>query len=221
MDADSVLEPNALAAMNTAFEDEKVIAAGGMVQISQGYNGSYLMPKPVFNVSGIIRYQIIQYLTDFYLHKTTQSKLKSITVIAGAFGAFRRYALFDVKGYRKTVGEDLDITLRMQNLVKKKYKNYKLLFVPYAICFTECPSTFKSLFNQRIRWQKGFLDCVIHFRKSFFIRLGFPVSTYLLLDSLILGNYKCFSDRSYSCRRFIQSELQYGAVFLEYYIFTS
>lgn len=192
LDADSILDPNSLCAMNAAFDDEKVLAAGGMVQISQGFNGSYIKPKPMFNVSGLIRYQIIQYLTDFYLHKTTQAKLKSITVIAGAFGAFRKHALFEAYGYRKTVGEDLDITLRMHTLIKQKYKRHKLIFVPNAICYTECPSTFKDLLSQRIRWQKGFIDCLFNFKKSFFVKLGAPVSIYILIDSLILGTLNAF-----------------------------
>ena len=192
LDADSILDPNSLNAMNIAFDEAKVLAAGGMVQISQGFNGSYIKPTPMFGVSGLIRYQIIQYLTDFYLHKTTQAKLNSITVIAGAFGAFRRFALFEVQGYRKTVGEDLDITLRMHSLIKKKYKKHKLIFVPNAIWYTECPSTFKDLLSQRIRWQKGFIDCLIQFRKSFFYKLGAPVSVYILIDSLILGTLNAF-----------------------------
>ncbi|WP_246629237.1 glycosyltransferase family 2 protein [Mesobacillus maritimus] len=192
LDADSILAPDALAAMNTSFEDEKVLAAGGMIQISQGFTGSHIKPKPVFNLPGIIRYQIIQYLTDFYLHKTTQEKLKSITVIAGAFGAFRRHALLEINGYRKTVGEDLDITLRIHKLIKTKYKKHKLIFVPQALCYTECPSSYKALFSQRFRWQRGFIDCLLHFRKSYFTNLGFPVSIYLLVDSLILGTLNAY-----------------------------
>ncbi|SEM94028.1 Glycosyltransferase, catalytic subunit of cellulose synthase and poly-beta-1,6-N-acetylglucosamine synthase [Mesobacillus persicus] len=192
LDADSILEPNALTVMNQAFEDKKVIAAGGMVQISQGFTGSHVKPKPVFNVPGLIRYQIIQYLTDFYLHKTTQAKLKSITVIAGAFGAFQKQALIEVNGYRKTVGEDLDITLRMHKLIKAKYKKHKLIFVPNACCYTECPENYRGLFSQRFRWQKGFIDCLIHFRKSYFKNLGIPVSIYILIDSLILGTLNAY-----------------------------
>ena len=192
LDADSVLDPNSLHAINIAFDDEKTLAAGGMVQISQGFKGSYIKPQPVFNISNLIRYQILQYLTDFYLHKTTQAKLQSITVIAGAFGAFRRHALLEAQGYRKTLGEDLDITLRMHTLIKKKYKQHKLIFVPNAICYTECPSTFKDLLSQRIRWQKGFIDCLVKFKKSFFVNLGIPVSIYMLVDSLILGTLNAF-----------------------------
>lgn len=192
LDADSVLEPTSLQAINYSFEDKKVLAAGGMVQIIQGIRGSHMKPQPFFKMPNIIRYQILQYLTDFYLHKTTQAKLKSITVIAGAFGAFRKSALLEVHGYRKTVGEDLDITLKIQSLIKKKYKNHKLIFVPAAICYTECPSTFKSLFSQRIRWQKGFIDCLLTYRKSYYTKLGFSVSTYIIIDSFILGTLSAF-----------------------------
>lgn len=192
LDADSVLADDALAQMNCCFQNDKVLAAGGMVKISQGFEKVKNHLKPVFNLPGIIRFQIVQYLTDFYLHKITQAKLKSITVISGAFGAFRTKALLEVGGYRKTIGEDLDITLKMHELVCKKYPKHKLTFVPEAICYTECPSSFKDLFSQRIRWQKGFIDCVLHFKSSFFIKFGLSVSMFLLVDSLILGTLNAF-----------------------------
>ncbi|KGP74604.1 glycosyltransferase family 2 protein [Pontibacillus yanchengensis] len=187
LDADSVLEYNALQAMNLAFDNKQVIAAGGVVQIGQGFRGSYLKPKPIFISKGLIRFQIIQYFTDFYLHKLTQTKMNSITVISGAFGAFRNYALREVGGYRNTVGEDMDMTLRIQSLIKTKYKGFKMILVPEAICFTECPQTFNDLYNQRIRWQKAFIDCIWYYKFSFFRKLGFAPSLFLLVDSLLLG----------------------------------
>ncbi|GEN54486.1 glycosyltransferase family 2 protein [Halobacillus faecis] len=192
LDADSVLDSNALKAINTSFMDESVIAAGGVVQIGQGYRGSYHKPEPSFVTKGIIRYQIIQYMTAFYLHKWTQSKFQSMTVIAGAFGAFRKKALFEAEGYRNTVGEDMDITLRMQRLIKMKYKKSRMVFVPQAICYTECPSTFKDLLSQRIRWQKAFIDCIWTYRTSFFRKMGVRASLYLILDSLLLGTLNAF-----------------------------
>jgi poly-beta-1,6-N-acetyl-D-glucosamine synthase len=192
LDADSVLEPYSLQAVNKAFNDVKVIAAGGMVQISQGFYGDFQNPKPTFIASGLIRFQIFQYLTNFYLHKFTQTKFKSISVIAGAFGAFKKDVLFEINGYRKTVGEDMDITLRIQRLIKKKYKDRKLIFVPEALCYTECPATFKDLFSQRIRWQKGFIDCILNYRKDLFRNLRFSTSIYLLVDSVLLGTVNAF-----------------------------
>ncbi|MFA9558161.1 glycosyltransferase [Evansella sp. AB-rgal1] len=192
LDADSILEPHSLQVMNTEFEDKQVLAAGGMVQIGQGFKGNFLLPEPTFITSGIIRFQIVQYLTAFYLHKFTQMKAKSITVIAGAFGAFRKDILFEIDGFRKTVGEDMDITLRIQRLIKMKYRDCKLIFVPEAICYTECPATYRDLFNQRIRWQKAFMDCVVTYKSSFFTKLGFRLSIFFLIEAFLLGTLCAF-----------------------------
>lgn len=192
LDADSILDPNSLQEMNRTFTDESIVAAGGLVNIVQGFRKRNEKLIPFFKLTGLIRYQVVQYLTAFYLHKTTQSKIGSITVIAGAFGAFRKSILIQAKGYRKTVGEDMDITLRIQELIGTSMKKKRIVFVPEAICYTECPASLKNLFRQRIRWQKAFLDCIITYRKSFFRKMTFKVSTYLLIDSLLLGTISAF-----------------------------
>lgn len=192
LDADSILEPNSLNEMNYIFSDGSIVAAGGLVNIVQGFKrqGEKLIPH--FKLHGIIRFQVVQYLTAFYLHKSTQSKLRSITVIAGAFGAFRKSVLLQAQGYRKTVGEDMDITLRIQELIGTSLKGKRIVFVPEAICYTECPANLKSLYKQRIRWQKAFVDCIITYRKSYYRKMNVKVSTYLLLDSLLLGTISAY-----------------------------
>lgn len=192
LDADSILEPNSLNEMNLTFTDDSVVAAGGLVNIVQGFKRTEQKLVPCFKLPGLIRYQVVQYLSAFYLHKTTQSRIGSITVIAGAFGAFRRSILIQAKGYRKTVGEDMDITLRIQELIGTVLKGKRIVFVPEAVCYTECPASFKNLFRQRIRWQKAFVDCVITYRKSFFRKMNFRVSTYLLVDSFLLGTVSAY-----------------------------
>lgn len=192
LDADSILEPNSLNEMNTTFTDDSIVAAGGLVNIVQGFRSSGTKLIPCFKLPGLIRYQVVQYLSAFYLHKTTQSRFGSITVIAGAFGAFRKSVLIQAKGYRNTVGEDMDITLRIQELIGTCLKGKRIVFVPEAVCYTECPASFKNLYRQRIRWQKAFVDCVITYRKSFFRKMNFKASTYLLVDSFLLGTLSAY-----------------------------
>lgn len=192
LDADSILDQDSLTYINTAFRDETIISAGGTVHAGQGFTGSHSSPQPTFIASNLIRFQIIQYLTAFYLHKTTQAKINSITVISGAFGAFRKRALIEVKGFRKSIGEDMDITLKMQQLIKLKYNKHRLIAIPEAKCYTECPETFRELFKQRVRWQKAFIDCIFYYRKSFYKKFKAIPSTYLLLDSLLLGTINAF-----------------------------
>ncbi|UAC49812.1 glycosyltransferase family 2 protein [Bacillus aquiflavi] len=192
LDADSSLDVNSLQAINSAFRDEKVIAAGGMVHIGQTFHGDYTNPKPFFKVSNLLKFQFIQYLANFYLYKITQTKFNALAIISGAFGVFKKDALFEVGGYRITVGEDMDITMRIQRLIKTKYKDRKILFIPEAVCFTEGPETLRDLFKQRIRWQKAFIDCIIIYGKSLFTKFGLSMSLFLLVDSLLLGTLTAF-----------------------------
>jgi cellulose synthase/poly-beta-1,6-N-acetylglucosamine synthase-like glycosyltransferase len=193
LDADSVLKYDALQVVNGTFSEQKILAAGGMVQVGQSIQGSYRNPGISFSLSGLIRFQVIQYMTNFYLHKFTQTKLKSLTVISGAFGVFRKHILLEAGGYRKTVGEDMDITLKIQQLIKTKHRDSKIVFMPQALCYTECPETFRELYGQRIRWQKAFIDCIFRYRTVFFRQLGIRLSLYLLLDSLLLGTVVAFT----------------------------
>ncbi len=188
IDADSMIKKDSLLYLNNTFEDKNILAIGGTVHISQGVEvvkGEIL--GNFSKVSNMIKYQILQYFNSFYVRKFTQSKLGGILVIAGAFGAFRKEILFQINGYRKTVGEDIDITLKIQHLIKKKIKDGKVIYLPQVACYTECPQDFKSLFVQRFRWQKAFVDCLILYWDGFLNNFKLPVSLFFLLDSLLIG----------------------------------
>ena len=161
LDADSVLDTEALSILNQAFADSSVIAAGGNVHILQGrkQTGHGFEPS-LLKMKQIVRFQILEYLRGFYILKASLAKSNALSIISGAFGAFKRNVLLEVGGYRQTIGEDIDITLKVQQYAMK-HKGTHVLFVPEAICFTEVPESWKDLFNQRVRWQKAFMDCFV------------------------------------------------------------
>ena len=192
LDADSILEKNSLNEMNAAFQKKSVLACGGNVLISQAFNGSLENLKPTLKVNNVIKFQFLQYLSSFYLHKRAQAAMNSITVIAGAFGAFRRETLFGIKGFRKTVGEDMDITLKLHKWIKERGNKESIIFVPTALCYTECPSTLKNMFKQRVRWQKAFIDCLIYYRKCYFRKLPKKFSIFFLVDQFTIGTLSAF-----------------------------
>ena len=192
LDADSELDVMSLKYINSAFKDQAVIAAGGMVHIGQAFYGEHANPQPHFKMSNLLCYQCMQYLENFYLYKITQAKFKSLAIISGAFGVFRKEVLFKVGGYRITVGEDMDITMRVQRLIKTTYTDKKVLFIPEAVCFTEAPETLRDLFNQRIRWEKAFIDCIITYRSSLLTKFGRGIPLFLLVDGLMLGTLTAF-----------------------------
>lgn len=183
LDADSVLEKNSLIHINEAMQDPLVIAGGGMVHVGQMYKGGH----PEFKGKGLVKYQLSDYMLSFYVKRLVQSKFGLMSVVSGAFGAFRNYALFEVGGYKKTIGEDMEITLNFQKLIHQKYKKSKMLFIPKAQCYTEVPADFKNLSKQRVRWQKGFLDSLRIYNKHKVHNLGMKLVMFLVLDALLPG----------------------------------
>ncbi len=193
LDADSALDVKSLQFINSVFKDESVIAAGGMVHIGQAFCGDHENPELKLNMSNLLIYQFLQYLFNFYLYKMTQTKFKALAIISGAFGVFRRDILFKVGGYRHTVGEDMDITMAIQRYIKTEDPDRKIVFIPEAVCFTEGPETFRDLFNQRIRWEKAFIECVItHGPALLTNKFSLSLSLFLLVDGFILGTLSAF-----------------------------
>ncbi|MBD1373947.1 glycosyltransferase, partial [Hazenella sp. IB182357] len=188
LDADCILGEEALDIVNQVFEDENVIAAGGMVHILQ----SRSMDDMFFKLKHIVRFQIFEYMKGFYMYKSSLAKLDALAIISGAFGIFKRDVLIELKGFRQTIGEDIDITLQIQQYIMK-HKDKKMIFIPEAVCYTESPEKWRDLFKQRVRWQKAFIDCVIKYRgfllKSVFNR---GVSFFFLIDSFLVGTTSTF-----------------------------
>jgi poly-beta-1,6-N-acetyl-D-glucosamine synthase len=185
LDADTILEKDALHIINYAFEDKNVIAAGGLVNIIQG--GQMGRGSLNLNLKYIVRFQIFEYLKGFMIYKASLARANALAIISGAFGVFRKNILIKVGGYRNTIGEDIDITMKFQKYILEN-KGKKILFLPNAICYTECPENWRDLYKQRIRWQKAFIDCVI---KYFWVMLrtlfSRSVSFFFLIDAFLVG----------------------------------
>ncbi|TWD96432.1 cellulose synthase/poly-beta-1,6-N-acetylglucosamine synthase-like glycosyltransferase [Neobacillus bataviensis] len=188
LDADSVLDAKALSILNQVFDDSSVIAAGGNVHILQGLEQTRNGFVPSLRkMKQIVRFQILEYLRGFYILKASLANSNALSIISGAFGAFKRNVLLEVGGYRQTIGEDIDVTLKVQQYAMK-HKGSRVLFVPEAICFTEVPESWKDLYNQRIRWQKAFMDCFVLYFKTFIKSMVTNrISFFFLVDSFLVG----------------------------------
>ncbi len=190
LDADSVLQRDALKIISHAFDDENVAAAGGAIHIMQGY-----APRSVFRRLGrtravIVALQMLEYLKGFYIYKLSLAKQNATAIISGAFGAFRKQALLDAGGFRRTLGEDIDITISIQKHIHRTKK--KILYLPEALCCTQCPENWDDLKKQRIRWQKGFIDCAVHHRRFLLRTVLFKsLSFHFVVEALAVGHLSC------------------------------
>ena len=158
IDADSIIERNSLQHVIEPFvEDDTTIATGGTVRIANGcrVRDGHLetvgLPK-----NFLALYQIVEYLRSFLFGRMGWAGLNGMLIISGAFGVFRRDIVIEAGGYRtSTVGEDMELVVRLHKLMRLNGKPYRICFVPDPICWTEAPEDFRTLRNQRIRWQRG------------------------------------------------------------------
>jgi len=191
IDADSLLEPTALLKAVRPFMEtsDNVIAVGGTVGIVNGCkveNGQvtdYKLPK-----NFLARLQVVEYIRAFLMARLAASRKGSLAIISGAFGIFRRDIAVAVGGYdTTTVGEDMELVLKMHRMMLETNTPYAVRYVPEPVCWTEAPESFKFLSNQRTRWQRGALECLNRHRKMLFNprygRLGMiTLPTFLLTD---------------------------------------
>ncbi len=190
LDADSVMEKGALKVISRALADPDVVAVGGVIHIMQGY-----APLPAGRRFGRMRtimvaLQMLEYLKGFYIYKYSLARQNAMAIISGAFGAFKKQVLLEVGGFRKTLGEDIDITISIQRHIHRTSK--KILFVPEALCCTQCPESWGDLKRQRIRWQKGFIDCAVHHRRFLLKTVLFKsLSFHFLVEALAVGVVSC------------------------------
>ncbi len=166
VDGDSIIEADAMAAMMNAIlaKAGETVAAGGTVRIVNGCGvglggiTSIGLPKTML---GTI--QVLEYLRAFLLGRVAWSRANALMIVSGAFGLFRKDVLIEVGGFRHdTVGEDMDLVVRMHRRLREMGRRYRVAFVPDPVCWTECPETLTGLRHQRERWQRGLGETLDH-----------------------------------------------------------
>lgn len=173
IDVDCLLLENALQKMVKPFievTDKTVIATGGVIRIANSCvikDGKLLdvnFPKKL-----IEKAQILEYLRAFLLGRMAWSRLNGLLVISGAFGLFNKKIAIEVGGYdTNTVGEDMEIIVRMRRHMEEINEKYKVAYIPDPLCWTEAPDNYKILISQRNRWTRGTIETLRKHRKIAF-----------------------------------------------------
>ncbi len=194
IDADSIMEPDALLKMVKPFmeaKERKVIGAGGVIRIANsceikdGHIVKINLPKKF-----LPRAQVMEYTRAFLMGRMAWSELDGLLLISGALGMFDREIVINSGGYHtNTVGEDMELVVRIRMYMVDNNLDYDVVYIPDPLCWTEVPSTLKVLARQRSRWTRGTLETLITHRKLFLNRkygklgmLGYPY--WLLFEYL-------------------------------------
>jgi biofilm PGA synthesis N-glycosyltransferase PgaC len=108
--------------------------------------------------------------------------LNGLLLISGAIGMFDVGTVKACGGYlSSTVGEDMELLVRMRRYMSEQRIPYAVDFVPDPLCWTEVPESLKTLGRQRNRWMRGTMD-TLRFHKKMFLNpryktvgmLGYP-----------------------------------------------
>lgn len=184
IDADSVLQRDSLRRVVRPFlEDVRTVASGGTVRIANGcrVEGGFVQGVGVPR-NPLALMQVVEYLRAFLFGRLGWSPFNALLIISGTFGLFHKETVVQAGGYRTdTLGEDMELVVRLHRTLRKSGKPYRISFVPDPICWTEAPEDLRTLGRQRIRWQRGLLESLwpnkrlmVSRRAGFVGRLAFP-----------------------------------------------
>lgn len=162
IDADSVIEDDALLRVVKPFMEKprETVAVGGIVRI---VNGCEVKDGRVTRVElpdePLPILQVVEYLRAFLSGRVGWSALRSLMIISGAFGVYRKEEVVEVGGYSAdTDTEDLELVVRLHKHLRRQKRRYRIVFVPDPVCWTEAPRTLRVLARQRNRWHRGLMQ---------------------------------------------------------------
>ena len=171
IDGDSVLERSAfLKVMKPIIEsDGDVIASGGSIRIANGCDiESGEIVKIGLSRSPLVVMQVIEYLRAFLMGRIGLSRHNLLLIVSGAFGVFSKSWVIRAGGYAHTVGEDMELVVRLHRFVKEEKADKQIVYVPDPVSWTEAPESMKYLRRQRSRWHRGLFESLWIHRKLLF-----------------------------------------------------
>lgn len=138
IDADSHLREDSIEQIILPFYlDPRLGGVGGDIRVKN------------VDESLVTRLQALDYMKSISTGRVVNSLLGITRIISGAYGAFRKDVLDQLKGWDVGPGLDGDITLRIRKL------GYRVAHEPAAVCYTNAPNSFRALAKQRMRWDRS------------------------------------------------------------------
>ncbi len=187
IDADTILDPDGLRRLVRPFiRSHDVVAAGATIRVANGCTvtkGRLASERgPHRALAGI---QAVEYLRAFLFGRPGWNRLGGNLLISGAFGLFRRQNVLETNGYVRSVGEDMELIVRLRRHGYETGRPARIEFVPDPVAWTETPTGFRQLGRQRERWQRGFTD-VLWRHRSLLLNPRFGVLGMVVFPAFVL-----------------------------------
>lgn len=171
VDADTLIEPDALLRLARPFLLGKPVAAvGGTIRVANACaiaHGRVVEARVDKRLLPSI--QVLEYLRAFLFGRLGWNRLGGNLIVSGAFGLFKRAHLLAIGGYRAgSIAEDIDLVVRLQGYLRENHIADAISFIPDPVAWTEVPTTVRALGNQRQRWHQGLLETLWSHRRLLF-----------------------------------------------------
>lgn len=154
LDADSMLDKDAIRSAVIEFQDKTIGTIAANVKIMPG--------KGIINT-----FQQIEYLIGQQGKK--MENLAGIQYIVGGVGSMFRTHLVRKAGLydTNTITEDIDLSMK---LIDQFGDKYRVSYTPSVITYTESVQDLFGLMRQRFRWKYGRYQVFLKYKKLFFSR---------------------------------------------------
>lgn len=172
VDADTIIGRDAIRRLVKGFVDKDTVAVAGNIKVRN-------------RVNWLTKCQALEYIAGIQINRRAFDFLGSITIVAGALGAFRKSALEDAGTYDKgTIVEDFDVTvkvLKAGGVIKSSNT---------STAYTEAPQSLHDLQKQRGRWYHGNIQVVLRHSDALankrFVFLNKIALPYMVLSMFVL-----------------------------------
>ena len=156
VDADTLLEPHAIAAVRNAFSTEAGLTAatGVITPVCRATLGGRCLEW----------FQTYEYIRNF-LSRYAWMQLDGLLLISGAFAGFRRAAVIAVGGFDAAcLVEDYELIHRLRRHAVDRGLDWRFRVLGGAQARTEAPGSIGAFLRQRRRWFGGFLQTQYWYR---------------------------------------------------------
>lgn len=187
-DVDCILTKDAIVQCIMPFLQSKdVIAVSGIMIPSNGCKvekGEIVKTRPPHSPFPL--FQTLEYMRSFLIGKMGWSTINSMPNVSGGYGLFDKQVVIAAGGYSPdSFAEDMDMVIRMISYCCDFKRPYKIVQIPATCCWTEVPSSLRTLYRQRIRWGRGLIQTFYRHRRFLFNKryrqLGLITLPYILI----------------------------------------
>ena len=198
VDADTLVEPDALLRLGRPFLiEEHVAAVAGTIRVVNACHVAHgRVTRARVSRALLPGVQAVEYLRAYLFGRLGWNRLGGNLIISGAFGVFRREYVLAVGGYSADcVAEDMDLVVRLHRYLQNEGIRASMPFIPDPVAWTEVPHERGALGRQRERWHRGLLATLWRYRGMLFNprygRIGFVAFPFYVFGEALAPVVEC------------------------------